>query len=98
MADFRHEARLVVGNHKTAAPATIMYASIVSRETVRIALMITALNDAEVMLGNILNVHIQVPVTEKMWITLGPKFCKDIRKTAVINRALDGLKSARADS
>ena len=40
----------------TGAPATIMYASIVSRETVRITLMIAALSDLEVKLDDILNV------------------------------------------
>ena len=39
----------------TEAPATITYASIVSRVTVRIALMIAALNDPEVKSGNIMN-------------------------------------------
>ena len=35
MEDFRHQARLVAVGHMTEAPATIMYASVVSRETVR---------------------------------------------------------------
>ena len=48
MDDFRHKARLVAGGHMTKALATIMYASTVSRETVRIALMIAAHNDLEV--------------------------------------------------
>ena len=80
----------------TKAPATIMYASIVSRETVRIALMIATLNDLEVKLGNILNAYVQAPVTEKVWTTLGPEFGKDARKTAVIVQAPYGLKSAGA--
>ena len=61
------------------APTTIMYASIVSREPVRIALMIAALNNLEVKLGNILNAYVQAPVTEKVWTTLGPEFGKDAR-------------------
>ena len=65
----------------TKAPATIMYASLVSRETVRIALMIAALNDLEVKLGNILNAHVQAPVTEKVLTTLSLEFTKDVRKT-----------------
>ena len=65
MEDFRCKARLVVGCHMTKALATITYASIVSRETVRIALMIATLNDLEVKSGNILNTYIQAPVTEK---------------------------------
>ena len=55
MEDFRHKAKLVIGGHMTEAPATITYASVVSRETVRIALTITSLNDLEVKLGDILN-------------------------------------------
>ena len=63
----------------TEASATIMYASIVSRKTVRIALMIITLIDLEVKSGNILNVYVQAPVTEKVWTTLGPEFGKDAR-------------------
>ena len=48
MEDLSYKAGLVAGDHITEAPATIMYASVMSRETVRIALMITALNDFEV--------------------------------------------------
>ena len=74
MEDFRQKARLVTGGHMTVAPATITYASIVSRETVRIALLLAALNDLGVKSGNILNAYIQAPVTEKAWTTLGPEF------------------------
>ena len=74
----------------TNAPATIIYASIVSREAVRIALMIATLNDFNVKSGNILNAYVQAPVTEKVWITLGLVFGKDARKTAVNVRALYG--------
>ena len=45
MGDFRHKVRLVGGGHMIKALATIKYASIVSRETVRITLMIAAYND-----------------------------------------------------
>ena len=42
---FRRKTRLVAGGHMTEAPAVMTYASVVSRETVRIALTIAALND-----------------------------------------------------
>ncbi len=45
MEDFRRKARLVAGGHLTKAPATITYASVVSRETVRLALTFASLND-----------------------------------------------------
>ena len=70
------------------APATIMYASVISRETVRIALMIATLNVLEVKLDNILNAYVQAPVTEKVWTTLGPGFGKDARKTVLEYGAL----------
>jgi hypothetical protein len=66
MEDFRRKARLVAGGHMTGAPATITYASVVSRETVRLALTIAALNDLEVKVGDILNAYITAPVKEKV--------------------------------
>ena len=96
MEDFRRKARLVAGGHMTEAPATITYASVVSRETVRIALMLAALNDLQVKVGDVLNAYITAPVTEKVWTVLGPEFGQDAGKSAIIVRALYGLKSAGA--
>ena len=70
--------------------------SVVSRETVRIALMIDALNDLEVKAGDILNPYVLAPDTEKVWTTLDPEIGKDTRKTAVIVKALYGLKPTGA--
>ena len=78
------------------APATITYASVMFRETVRIALMIMALHELEIKSGNILNEYLQAPVTELVGTTLGPEFGKDARMNAVIVRASYGLKSAGA--
>ena len=64
----------------TKVLVTITYASIVFRETVRIALMIALLNDFKVYLGNIFNAYVQAPLTEKVWMTLGREFGKDARK------------------
>ena len=96
MEDFRRKARLVAGGHMTKAPATITYASVVSRETVRIALLMAALNDLNVKVGDVLNAYITAPITEKVWTVLGPEFGTDVGKRAIIVRALYGLKSAGA--
>ena len=56
--------------------------------------MTATLNDLEVKSGDVLNAYVQTSVTEKVWTTLGSEFSKDARKTAVIVRALYGLKSA----
>jgi hypothetical protein len=49
---------MVAGGHMTGAPVMMTYASVVSRETNRIALTIAALNDLEVKVANILNASI----------------------------------------
>jgi hypothetical protein len=81
MEVFCCKARLVAGGHKTKAPATITYASVVSRETVRITLLMAALNDLEVKVGDVLNDYITALITEKVWTVLGPKFGIDAGKT-----------------
>ncbi len=96
MEDFRQKARPAAGGHFTEAPATITYASVVSRETVRLALTFASLNDLEVKVGNVLNAYITAPVNEKVWTILGPEFGLDSGKSAIIVRALYGLKSAGA--
>ena len=65
MKDFRRKARLVAGGHMTKAPPTITYASVVSRETVRLALTIAALKDLDVRVGDVLNAYITAPITGK---------------------------------
>ena len=55
-----------------------------SRETVRMALMLATLNDLDVKSGSILNTFVQATVTEKVWTNLGPEFGKDDKKTGVI--------------
>ena len=63
MKDFSFKAQLVTGDQITETSATILYAGVVSRDTVRIALMITTLNYLKFKSANILNAYIQVPVT-----------------------------------
>jgi hypothetical protein len=61
-----------------------------------IALMLAALNDLQVKVGDVLNAYITAPVKEKVWTMLGPEFGQDAGKSAIIVRALYGLKSAGA--
>jgi hypothetical protein len=96
MEDFRQKARLVAGGHWTKAPATITYASVVSRETMHLALTIVSLNELKVKVGDVLNAYITAPVKEKVWTILGPEFGHDSGRSAIIVRALYGLKSAGA--
>ena len=97
MEDFQRKARLVAGGHMTRTMSgTVTYASVVSRESVRIALTLAALNDLEVKTADIENAYLTAPVGEKIWCRLGPEFGQDAGKRAIIVRALYGLKSAGA--
>ena len=75
---------------------TVTYASVVLRESVRIALTLAALNDLEVKTADIENDYLTAPIGEKIWCKLGPEFGDDAGKRAIIVRALYGLKSAGA--
>ena len=93
---FRRKAQLVAGGRMTKAPVVMMYASVVSRETARIALTITALKDLEVKASDIQNAYLTAPCAEQICTRLGPKFGPDKGSLAVIVRALYGRKSAGA--
>jgi hypothetical protein len=65
--NFRRKARFVAGGHTTDVPATLTYASVVSRDSVRIALTIAALNDLQVMACDIQNAYLTADCREKIW-------------------------------
>jgi hypothetical protein len=96
MEDFRRKARFVVGGHTTDTPHAMTYESVVSRESVRIALTLAALNDLDAKMADIENAYLASPITEKVWTVLGPEFRDDAGKHALTVRALYGLKSAGA--
>jgi hypothetical protein len=86
--DFTRKTRLVAGGHVTDPPSIITYASVVLRESVRIALLIAALNDLDVMGADISNAYLTAPTTEKVWTVLGSEWGADAGRRAIIVRAL----------
>ena len=92
----QRKARLVAQGNKTEDPNVQTYASVVSRDTVRIALTIAALNELDAMQADIRNAYLNAPCDEKIWTVLGPEFGPLAGKRALIVRALYGLKSAAA--
>jgi hypothetical protein len=72
-------------------PPFLTYASVVSRETVRIAILMAALNDLEVKAADVENACLTAPTKEKVWTICGPEFGPDAGKKAIICRALYGL-------
>jgi hypothetical protein len=49
--DFTRKTRLVAGGHMTDPPSSITYSSVVSRDSVWLALMVAALNDLDIFGG-----------------------------------------------
>ena len=56
--NFRRKARMVAGGHKTSTPTTLTYSSVVSRDSVRIAFTIAALNGLKVLTCDIQNAYL----------------------------------------
>ena len=94
--NFRRKARMVGGGHQTVTPAALTYASVVSRDSVRIILMIAALLELKVMACDIQNAYLTASCREKIWTTAGPEFGIEQGKIMIITRALYGLKSSGA--
>ena len=66
MEDFTCKARLVAGGHTTETPMMLTLASMVSRESVSIALTVVPLNCFEVMTLDIKNAYLTAQNQEKV--------------------------------
>jgi hypothetical protein len=94
--DFTRKARLVAGGHMTDTPASLTYSSVVSRDSVRLGLLLAALNDLDVLSCDIGNAYLNAPCREKVWCIAGAEFGSRKGDKIIIVRALYGLKSSGA--
>ena len=92
--DHTRKARYVAGGHLTDPPSSLTYASVVSRETVRIAFLIAALNNLKILAGDIQNAYLNADTKEKIFFRAGDEWKHDKGKVIIITRALYGLKSS----
>ena len=94
--DFTRKARFVAGGHTTTAPSSITYSSVVSRDSIRLAFLIAALNDIDIMSCDLENAYLNAPCREKIWFEGGLECGEDRGKVCIMVRSLYGLKSAGA--
>ncbi len=95
--DFTRKARLVAGGHVTDPPTSLTYSSVVSRESVRIAFLVAALNGLDVMMADIGNAYLNATTEERYTPLQGLNLVPmHAGRTLVIVRALYGLKSSGA--
>ena len=90
------KARFVAGGHRTDPPKDSTYASVVSRDSVRLFFLLAALNDVDVLACDVQNAYINATTKEKIWFRGGDEVGTDKGKVIVIVRALYGLKSSSA--
>ena len=96
--DFTRKARWVKDGHRTPDAITPSYAGVVSRDSIRIALVYAKLLGLGICGGDIQNAFLQAPSSEKHYIVCGPEFGLEyVGRCALIRRALYGGKVAGAD-
>ena len=95
--DLTRKARLVAGGHMTDEPKESTYSSVVSRDSVRLAFMIAALNDLDILSADVQNAYLNAPTKEKVYTIAGLEFgSANAGRPVLIVRALYGLKSSGA--
>ena len=94
--NFRRKARYCADGHKTEAPAALTYSTVVSRDSVRILLMVAALNGLDLQCADIQNAFLTAPNLERCYMQAGPEFGDEQGKIFIVRRALYGLKGSAA--
>ncbi len=94
--NFRRKARLVANGNQTEAPPTLTYSSVVSRDSVRIALLIASLNELQLLACDIQNAYLTADCRERIYVIAGPEFGSEAGSIMIIRKALYGLKSSGA--
>ena len=64
--NFTSKSRIVAGCHTTEAPSEITYLSVVSRDSVRLAFIILALNGLDIMSCDLENLYLNATNREKI--------------------------------
>ncbi len=95
--NFRRKARYVAQGNKTDDPDVINFSSVVARDSVRICLLIAALNGLDIKACDVQNAYLTAPNKEKVYIIAGPEHGPELcGRIMLVTRALYGLKSAGA--
>lgn len=94
--DLTRKARYVAGGHLTDVDPHYTYASVVGRDSVRIAFMLAALNGLNVLAGDIQNAYLNAPSLEKNYFIAGSEWGEYKGRIILIVRALYGQKTSGA--
>ena len=82
-ADLRRKARYVAQGFRSNPPASMTYASVVSRDSVRLGFLIAALNGLNVLAGDIQNTFLNADCREKVYFIAG-KECGPLQGRKIV--------------
>jgi Reverse transcriptase (RNA-dependent DNA polymerase) len=95
--DLTRKARFVAQGNRTEPTVELTYASVVSRDSVRIVFLLAALNDMSVLCADVGNAYINAPCRGKYCILCGPEFGPAREGCwAILVRVLYGLRTSAA--
>ena len=94
--DFTRKARFVADGSTTEVPSEFTFASVVSRDSVWLALLYVALNDLDILSADVAATYLNAPVGEKVYFRCGAEFGNLAGRYALLTKALYGLKTSAA--
>ena len=89
---------MVGGGHISTAPTSVTYSSVVSRDSVSIALVLSALNGLNILAYDIQNAYLIEKFRKKIWTLAGTEFGSEEGTMMIVKMVLYGLKSSRVRS
>ena len=92
--DLTRKSTYVGGGHLTQVSPSLSYSSVVSRYSVHIMFLVTALNNLDVKMSDIGNAYLNAETRERIWFTAGQEWRSRAGYEVIIVRALYGLKSS----
>jgi uncharacterized protein YdgA (DUF945 family) len=72
-----HKAWYVAGGHQTEPSKDITFVSVISHDSIRIAFLVAALNDLEILSADISGAYLNAPCTEQVYTLAGKDFGPD---------------------
>jgi hypothetical protein len=94
--DMTRKARFVAGGHMNHPPQELTYSTVASRDSIRILLLVAALNELSVLVTDIQNAYLAALPREKVYFIAGPELGSSQGHFVLVVRALYGLKTSGA--
>jgi len=94
-SDGTRKAPYVAGGHLAYTDA-VTYSSVVSKDSIRILLVVAALNGLDILSCDIMNAYLNAKPRERVYFIAGDEFGDDKGRIIIVVRALYGLKSSGA--